>query len=282
LALAIFLLAPLICGMDSCRSSPKGPERIEVGKVIRTLGAGPVRLSVMEYALGSGRGQVWIASVESSQTNLAVHPAEDKAKPLADLLGSIDKKNDFAAINGGFYDEKGALGLVVAKGRRLNALRKDGGSGVFLVAGGVPEIVHRDRYTPPEGLETAVQSIDRLVSDGRILVRKRPGMPSDARSAVAIDGLGTVYFVVIFDESAIAYSDDRHVRLSRRSTETGTTLYALAEFLARPFSQGGLEVQHALNLDGGFSTAIQVRIQGQEAGVIAYLDTINALVATPR
>lgn len=280
--LLVLLLAPLMAGMDSCRSGSKDDPKIEAGKLLRTLGdRGPIRLAVMEYRQGSAKGQIWLVTVEASQARLSLYPAEGQAKPLTDLIDPIDAESDFAAINGGFYDEKGPLGLVVADGHEYKALRKDGGSGIFLVAGGQPDIVHRDRFQPPDDMEMAVQSIDRLVSDGRALVKRRSEMPRDARSVVAVDGLGSVYFLAIFDERAIASSEGNFLRLSRQSTETGATLYALAEFLARPISEGGLQVKHALNLDGGFSTAVRVRIGGVETGVIAYLDTINALVATP-
>jgi uncharacterized protein YigE (DUF2233 family) len=281
LGLLIALLAICLCGMDTCQSNPERGERITLGKVLRTLGGedDPVRLYVMEYKQGGAGGQMWIATAESSRVRFGVSPSRGGAQPLGDLLGSLATR-DHVAINGGFYDEKGPLGLVVARGKSLKALRRDGGSGVFTVRNRIPAIVHRDDYSASSDEDCALQSIDRLVDAGRPLVKPRKEMAHDARSAVALDGLGTVYLVVLFDERSVESVEDGRVHLNQNSTETGTTLFALAEFLARPLAEGGLEVQTALNLDGGFSSSMQACIGGECAGVVAFRQTINALVAT--
>jgi uncharacterized protein YigE (DUF2233 family) len=251
--------------LDACRQADPGKEdQIKVGRLLRELASedGAIRLSVMEYTHGPARGQLWLATIESSRVRFSLIPAADHV-----------------AINGAFYDDHGPLGLVHTGERLVRKLRTNGGSGIFIVTGDQPSIVHRDRFTPPANLQLALQSIDRLVDEARSLVKPREPVQYDARSVVATDGMGMVLFLVAFDQRSIAADHDGFIRLNRHSTDTGPSLYDLAGLLARPVAEGGLQCWNALNLDGGFSSAIQVRLSGQSAGVVAYRATINALLA---
>ena len=127
----------------------------------------------------------------------------------------------------------------------------------------------------------AVQSIDRLVHESEVLVNARPDLPRDARSAVAIDWLGRVHLIAAVDERSIAHEDDGEIQLGPETTTTGPSLWQLADFLARPVLEGGLGARFALNLDGGFSTALQVRLGDERVSIGGYRGTINALMAQP-
>ena len=94
---------------------------------------------------------------------------------------------------------------------------------------------------------------------------------------MAIDADGAVLFAVAFDErAAFPLSADR-IQMAPASTSTGPTLRQFAALLARE-----LHARYALNLDGGFSTSMQIYIGGAKLDVIAHRATINALVSTPR
>jgi hypothetical protein len=248
--------------LAACSSSWAAPEeRIELGPVARVLVEedASLRLQIYPYRVGRGSGRMWIASIQPRGVDLSLQPHASRPVPLSDLVAQVLPQGDFVAINGGFYDRSGPLGLVISSGTTIHPLRRDGGSGVLLVAGGIPRIVHRDAFQAPPDTELALQSIDRLVDRGRNLVRPRNGMPHDARSVVAIDARGVLFFIVVFDDRAIASSKGSYVRLNRRSTDTGVTLFALAEFLARSRKDGGWGATSALNLDGGFSSSFQAR-----------------------
>jgi hypothetical protein len=182
-----------------------------------------------------------------------------------------------AAINGGFYDSRGAMGWVQHDGREAAALRPWGGSGVLVIGAGGPKIVHRDAVVgaPHE----ALQSIDRLVVDGRSVVGPRARPDADARSAVAIRRDGTVLFVLLFAEQAVERAAPGRVELGARSSSTGLSLAAWADLLARPESDGGLGVDVALNLDGGYSTSASIHVGAFDLEVLAHGATINALRA---
>ncbi len=180
-----------------------------------------------------------------------------------------------AAINGGFYDSQGAMGWVRHAGQEVAALRPAGGSGVLEIGAAGPRIVHRDQVAgaPRE----ALQSIDRLVVDGHSVVGARARPDADARSAVAIRGDGTALFVLLFAEAAVEREAPGRVELGARSSSTGVSLAAWAELLARPVADGGLGVDTALNLDGGYSTSMSIHVGTFELEVLAHGATINAL-----
>lgn len=199
--------------------------------------------------------------------------------PLADIAGVLGG-GTCVAVNGGFYDGAGAMGWVVHAGEVAAPSRPGGGSGVLLVDGAGPRIVHSDATggRPRE----ALQSIDRLVDGGRSLVGPKARPESDARSAVALRGDGTVVLAVVFAEEAVAREQPGRVELGRASSSSGLSLAAWAELLARPVADGGLGAATALNLDGGYSTSMAIHAVGVDLEVIAYAATINAVRACAR
>mgnify|MGYP001382457605 CR=1 FL=1 len=256
--------------------------RLERGALLRRFGApdDPVEGGVWRYTEPGGTGRLIVVTIDPARARIGVLPSS-APRPLASLVAG--ERGDFVAINGGFYDEKNqAMGLVVSGGAVHARLRRGGGSGVFFVRGGEPAIVHRGSDLLRQPLDEALQSIDRLVDESEVLVRQRADLPRDARSAVAIDWRGRIHLVVAVDERAIATERDGAIQLGPESTTTGPTLWQLAEFLARPVLEGGLGARFALNLDGGFSTALQLRLRGERLAVGGYRGTINALVARPR
>ncbi|HEY0138865.1 MAG TPA: phosphodiester glycosidase family protein, partial [Nannocystis sp.] len=115
--------------------------------------------------------------------------------------------------------------------------------------------------------------------DGRSVVGPRARPDADARSAVAIRRDGTVLFVLLFAEQAVERAAPGRVELGARSSSTGLSLAAWADLLARPESDGGLGVDVALNLDGGYSTSASIHVGAFDLEVLAHGATINALRA---
>ena len=276
----------LLVGTSSRADAPEVARgagvRLERGALLHRYGApgDAVEAGVWAYSEASGRGRLWIVTIDPARASVGVRPSAQPAS-LASLV--TGERGDFVAINGGFYDEASKpMGMVVAAGAEHARLRRGGGSGVFFVKGGEPGIVHRGSDLLRQPVEEALQSIDRLVDESEVLVRQRADLPHDARSAVAIDWLGRIHLVVAVDERSIALERDGTIQLGPETTTTGPTLWQLAEFLARPVLEGGLGARVALNLDGGFSTALQLRLRGEKLALGGYRGTINALVARPR
>lgn len=221
---------------------------------------------------------MWIATIDLARVRTSVLPAVEP-KPLRSILAGT--RGETVAINGGFYDEAGEpVGLVLSGQRVLHPLARGGGSGVLVIGPSGASIVHRDAFDRAEAWY-ALQSIDRLVESGRVLVADRDGLPRDARSVAAVDAEGKLLLVAIADERAVTSDRGGRVTLGRRSTTTGPTLAEMAELLARSRDEGGLGAVDALNLDGGFSTAFHAKLAGEEIAVEGWRGTINAVRAVP-
>lgn len=162
------------------------------------------------------------------------------------------------AVNGGFFlEDFTPLGLLVSGGRELNALRR-ADWGVFSVAGGRADIVHRREWRRPAGLEFAIEAGPRLVVAGRVLSLK----PQRARrTALCLRAPDDVVVVVT-------------------AGQLDTTEFA--ELLARAESAGGLGCRDALNLDGGSSTQLWFEHGGRRIEVPAVAPVANAVALFPR
>jgi hypothetical protein len=137
-----------------------------------------------------------------------------------------------AAVNGGFFDEKGrSLGLRLTHGDVVVPMRGKVDWGVFYVASQRAHIVHsRDFHLGP-GIDAAIQVGPRILIDGAVPKLK----PQYARrTAVALDREGRTLTLVIADEPVDASS-------------LGTRLAALG-------------FHSALLFDGGPSTQIAATI----------------------
>lgn len=263
----------MVSGCEPKRPAPAHQPELRAEHSIRGDG---VSVTLHRYRRRESSGRLWLARVAPEAARIELIAAE-RPQPLSAVVGAIG--GELVAVNGGFYDADRPMGWVVSGGETRAPLTRGGGSGVLVSVDGEPRIVHRDAAAAlagPVPPALALQSIDRLVDEGRVLVRPRRDAPRDARSAVAIDGQGALLFVVVFDERAIARESAREIVLDADCSTTGLTLLELAELLVR------LGARTALNLDGGYSTSMRVRLGGEARDVVAHRATINALVARPR
>lgn len=258
-------------------SSAGAPDIGSALRVERRIGkrGDPLSATLYRFTSAAVHGRLWVARVLPDKARFELLPAS-RPRPLATILKKHEPGADYVALNGGFYDDDRPMGLVVAGGKLIAPLRKRGGSGVFVVQDGRPAVVARDGYHAAQPA-LALQSVDRLVDHGRVLVRPRPGLRRAARSAIAIDADGTVLLAVAFDARAAFPLSNDVVRMSQTCTTSGPTLFELAELLVRD-----LGARSALNLDGGSSTSMRLRFGKARLDIIARHATINALVAVPR
>lgn len=178
----------------------------------------------------------------------------------------------WVAVNGGFYDPDGLpMGLVLAGGVEHRPLARGGGSGVLEGGSAAVRIVHRDAWAP--GATEAVQSIDRLVDEGKSLVHVRAGARRAARTAVAITE-AEVVMVVAFDAEGSRITD-KGARLIGSGVR-GPSLGALATWLAED-----LGAVQALNLDGAISTQLTLRDGAFTWSLEGEAGTVQAVVARP-
>ena len=177
----------------------------------------------------------------------------------------------WAAINGGFYEDDTAMGLVVSDGVEQHPLGPRGGSGVFAFGPQGPVVVHRDAWVP--GPREAVQSVDRLIDQGQVLVRKLGGNAA-ARSAVVV-GRDALWLVALAADQSLAVQEPGRVVLDDTVGE-GLPLAAFAEYLLA--TTGAVS---ALNLDGAISTSFAAQAGGQSLRIMGERGTINAVVIRP-
>lgn len=137
-------------------------------------------------------------------------------------------------VNGGFYTEEYvATGLVVSDGV-ASGVSYEGFGGMFAVTDAGPTVrsLRETPYNPAESLQAAVQSFPLLLARGG-----QPAFPEEdgqqaRRTVVAQDGDGRLLFLV--------------------AARGHFTLYRLSRYLAA----SDLEIDVALNLDGGPSSGL--------------------------
>lgn len=163
----------------------------------------------------------------------------DYTRVLGDVLGGAD-----LVINGGYWgwiDERRRtmIGLLVNSGKQLSPLREVLKGGVLTLQGGRASIAASHGYTLPHNADLALQCRPRLVVDRGVW----PGLNSStqaARTAACVRDGGATLDMYVTDPDG-----------------QGMTLDALARWL---LSEG---CDHALNLDGGPSTAAAFHERGE-------------------
>lgn len=227
-----------------------------------------MRLETQHWRVGSEEGEVWrVAFPRSATLKIA---ASDHVKPFSEFYPSAEIAT-WAMVNGGFYEDNRAMGLVVSGGVETSPLTPTGGSGILQAGPEGLAVVHRDAWKA--GPTEAVQSIDRLVDGGVSLVKHRANAPLAARSAVVLSK-DYVWLVVAASHSSIT-AVDGGVQLQHTSGY-GMSLADFAEYLT---TQTG--AQTALNLDGAVSTQLAVVAPGQRFEVRGELGTINGVMLVP-
>ena len=194
----------------------------------------------------------------SSKCTLRVVDQRDRA--TARNLGVAMKElpRVVAGVNGGFFgvDFK-PLGLVVDQGRRVGAWQKSSLlGGAVVVRKGRIMLLWRDEFQDAPGITDLLQAGPRLVNHGEAITgletsRTRP------RTFIATDNSG--HWLL-----GIAQS---------------TTLQRLAQILATPGLVPGVEIDRALNFDGGHSTGLWLRTADGTVQYERELSTVRNFVA---
>ena len=159
------------------------------------------------------------------------------------------------AINASFFDKEGrAMGLAVDEGRLIaSGMQKSWGA--LVVDDKLARIVLGAEISDHLGHRLVVQGIPRLVV-GRKVQQLKPQRAE--RTAVCAED-GVIVLVV--------------------STKAETT--AFARFLADPLEKGGLGCGDALNLDGGPSTQLMVKLPALALSLPGGWGVPSALVVAP-
>lgn len=185
---------------------------------------------------------------------------------IADFLAGPD---EVLALNGGFFemDKSYSLspsGLIIIKGITINPLTGYGGSGVFCMKTGTPDIRWSKDSVDFTRYDLAFQCGPVIVEPGG-----RQGIYNNSyrrlnRSAIGVSGGKVVLAIVAGDQGK------------------GLSLYEFAEFLRIPQKQGGAGCGAALNLDGGSSTQVCFSYNNTAIGIQGLWAINSAIVVKKR
>lgn len=196
-------------------------------------------------------GQAWLHEFEAGGAawQVVVFDARHNTLSVVDQPdswgggGAIDDVLDgagaIAGVNGGFFSTSfEPLGLMIAKGRRIGAWQANKLlTGSLVVSKGMPRLVWNAEGRREAGASDFLQAGPRLVDAGRAMT-SLDRTKNAARSFIATNG-GHLWAIGV-------------VR--------NTSLAELGRLLAMRGLMPGFEVNRALNLDGGRSSAIHARL----------------------
>jgi uncharacterized protein YigE (DUF2233 family) len=176
-----------------------------------------------------------VARIDPSKVDVRVNYAPSAPQRVRDWLNSSDVD---LVINAGFFTEqKQATGLLISDGKSFGSTYK-GFGGMFAMRDGKPSLqwLAAQPYQADKRISQAVQSFPMLAR-GSVIVQ---GISTDERHNLRT-------FVAL----------DRSGRMLLGVCQTPAwTLLDLAEFLA---AEPSLNIESALNLDGGASTGMWLR-----------------------
>jgi exopolysaccharide biosynthesis protein len=209
----------------------------------------------MRVESGEVAERLTIVRLDPATVRFRVHYDPVVPRPMS---GWAEHLQPLLVVNGGYFTpENETTGLLISDGQ-VWGTPYGNFAGLFAVTsdGQVSVRWLRDwPYDPDEPLTDALQSFPVLVKPGGVM-----GFPADAddgrparRTVVAQDNQGRILMIV--------------------APRGNLSLHELARFLA----ESDLELDVALNLDGGFSTGLWLKTGGATVEAVA----IDSLVPVP-
>jgi uncharacterized protein YigE (DUF2233 family) len=207
---------------------------------------------------GNRSDRLRLARIDPAQTRLRVLYDPDRPRRVSAWLS---ESGALAAVNGNFFDPQNqALGLVIQDGQTRDGVVYQGFGGMLAVSG--DEVRVRWNVQEPyqgEPLTYALQNFPMLVLPGG-----SPNLDIDdngraaPRTAVAQDRAGRLIFVV-----------------------SPLPTFTLTEF-GRWLAASDLDLEAALNLDGGTSSGLVLRSGSRNLGADSWVEVPNVIVVESR
>ena len=233
---------------------PPTPEPDDTGW--QSLGNG-IELRRLQVELNGISNRLWLARVDSTRVRFRV--LYDRANPRQ-VSEWFTRARPLLAVNAGYFTEDyHATGMIISDGTR-SGQSYTGFGGMFAVRADKVEVrwLVAKPYSPSEPLRQAVQAFPMLVhSGGQVGLSEDDGQIA-RRSVVGQDRKGRIVFVV--------------------SPDAFFTLKNLAAFLAA----SDLELDTALNLDGGPSSGLMLASPAGLTGVDSWIEVPAVIVAEAR
>ncbi len=197
-------------------------------------------------------GSIHLFRIDPQKCRLDLLLATDFEQAALPSKNYREKSGAALVINGGFFDDAfRSLGLLVRRGETVNPIRPVEW-GVFQMRPTGPSVIHRKEWSG-EGVETALQVGPRLVIDGKIPSFK-PETETHRRSAIGTTSDGQLVIGV------------------------SSAPVPMAEW-AEAWKK---ETPYALNLDGGGSSQISVKLKNFSLELPGTTGIPNALAVFPK
>ncbi len=221
----------------------------------------PRGAQMAKLAVDGSAGTAVVLPLSSFSFRVLAAGGPTKHRKIDHIVRSLPQ---VVAVNGSFFDEKKhPMGAVVDEGRPVQSTRIKPW-GAFVIHDGVARIISGKELDPGAYPDLVVQGQPRLVKDGKTSSFKPQRAERTAVCLRASDKEGDGYRAVTL------------------VTTGAVELKALAAFLARPAARGGLGCEQALNLDGGPSTQLYLKLGDSVVQQVGAGDVPNALAAVPR
>ncbi len=207
---------------------------------------------------GDRSDRLRLARIDPAQTRLRVLYDPDRPRRVSAWLS---ESKALVAVNGNFFDPQNhALGLVIQDGQRRDGVVYEGFGGMLAVSG--DEVRVRWNVQEPYGgepLTYALQNFPMLVLPGG---SPNPDIDDNGRAsprtAVAQDRSGRIIFVM--------------------SPLPTFTLTEFGQWLAA----SDLDLEAALNLDGGTSSGLVLRSGNRNLGADSWVEVPNVILVEKR
>lgn len=176
-----------------------------------------------------------VVRIDPTRSDIKVQYAPDSPHRMSDWHTATDAD---VIINAGFFTpQKTATGLIIASGKAYGQTYK-GFGGMFSIRDGKPRLqwLGAQPYVPDAKITQAVQTFPMLVQSSKVMANLPSEDRHTYRSFVAIDKTGKVLLGI-----------------------TRSSSWLLSDLAVMLASHPMLNVDSALNLDGGASTGIWLR-----------------------
>ena len=207
---------------------------------------------------GDRSDRLRLARIDPAQTHLRVLYDPDRPRRVSEWLS---ESSALVAVNGNYFDPQNhALGLVIQDGQRRDGVVYEGFGGMFAMNGAEARVRWNvDEPYTGEPLTHALQNFPMLVLPGGIA---NPDIDDNERrslrTAVGQDRSGRILFVV---SPALTF-----------------TLTEFGQWLAA----SDLDLNAALNLDGGTSSGLVLRSGNRNLGVDSWVPVPDVIVVERR
>jgi exopolysaccharide biosynthesis protein len=256
------------CSLDQAAEQTVSIDPVDSAPVAAATPSAPVDTgweqidTAMEYrraTLSAGPVSAQVSMVRLDPAAYRVRVAYDSANP-----GRVSQWGEavqpLAMINGGYFDEeKKATALVIFDGIPRGTSYEGFGGMVVINANGEFELrsLRQQPYDPQEQLQQAMQSAPMLIQPGGTLSELDADQDRSRRTVVARDTSGRILLIVCDS-------------LSFTLREMGTAL-----------KESDLELDAALNLDGGRSSGLYVRTEAKNL-VVDSFETVPLVLIVDR